>query len=76
MPRAPIASAGSLLGERRHAPFKHGANRLLGGGDVTTIHPQQLRIGVRPDLVARLQRRSLRVLMRRAAKRPAICPWT
>src|SRR5215471_17255800 len=70
MPPARIASAGSLLGKRRHAPFE--ANRLLGGGGVATIQPQQLCIGVRPDLIARLQQRSLRVLMRRAAKRPAL----
>src|SRR5258708_14951638 len=29
--------------------------RPLGGSDVATIHSQQLSIGVRPDLVARLQ---------------------
>src|SRR6516164_1746514 len=67
-----IASAGSLLGERRRAPFKPEANSPLGGSDVATIHPQQLSIGVRPDLLARLQRRSLRVLTWRATKRPAI----
>src|SRR5262249_21305539 len=64
-----ITSAGSLLGERRRAPFKPEANRPLGGGDVATIHLRQQRIRVRP---APLQRRSPRVLIRRAAKRPAV----
>jgi hypothetical protein len=63
MPRA--RSLAPLLGERGRAPFKPEANRFLGGGDVATIHPQQLlRIGARPDLVIWLQRRSLRVFMR------------
>src|SRR5690348_12629749 len=49
--------------------------RPLGSSDVATIHPQQLSIGVRPDLVARLQRRSLRVLMR-GDQEACHSPWT
>src|SRR5262245_25894015 len=69
-------SLAPLLGERGRAPFKPEANRFLDGGDVATVHPQQLlRIGARPDLVIRLQRRSLRVLCG-GGQEACHYPWT